>query len=692
MAAEEVVGGIVGFLRLDADDFHREITRAIAEVKVLKGMDAKVHVEAVGAQKMSRDLDRISKSAEGTGRQIVQMNRSFSGRGGGLLSPQVIVGGLTAGMALLGPVTGAAAAATAGFVGVLGTGVLAFQGFKAEVEEGTALGGAMTAEMDGLKGAIRGLSRTAATAMAADVFVGLRQLRDYLPTLNDDVGALSGALGRAFKVGTSGLISGLENAMPLLQDGARYAEMLAEGFANFTKSQDFKDFVAYARRELPGVGAAIVSLGGGVKDLAVALAPVGDDLVAIIDLFGKFASATAWVIEGLQNVDQWLRLPGLDESITKTEQSTTAMVEQKVAAMNLASIQSPLATGLGTTNQALTAARDRHKETAQAAKDATLQMQLEGNAAGLLKQSLDLLNGDAVNAATAQNLFETSLTTMGDHVTKTGKKVKFTTTSIKDMSTASVALRGQLLGQIANAKTTAEAYGQMKGSTEEGRKKLIELKQQIIDNAAAHGIDKKAVTSYVDEFLEIPKSVPPTKLQVETKTALDGIKAFQTAINKLHGKSVTASVRYVYTGRLPNGGRSLGGGQVMDAGAKGGLIQNGIRRFQQGGLITGPGTGTSDSILARIRGTGEPIRVANGEFISTDASRRRNRDALEAGNRGATLVATDGRGRGPAAPAQVTEITHAPVNIYGGNFGPTLADVEGEATRRRRFQNLSGGK
>jgi hypothetical protein len=63
-----------------------------------------------------------------------------------------------------------------------------------------------------------------------------------------------------------------------------------------------------------------------------------------------------------------------------------------------------------------------------------------------------------------------------------------------------------------------------------------------------------------------------------------------------------------------------------------------------GGTIVGPGTGKSDSILAAIAGTQQMIRVSNGEFVSTAASQARNRAALEAGNRGATLTA-DGDGR-----------------------------------------------
>lgn len=39
-----------------------------------------------------------------------------------------------------------------------------------------------------------------------------------------------------------------------------------------------------------------------------------------------------------------------------------------------------------------------------------------------------------------------------------------------------------------------------------------------------------------------------------------------------------------------------------------------MQQFAQGGVIRGPGTGTSDSIPAQTN-TGEPIRVSNGEFI-----------------------------------------------------------------------------
>ena len=53
----------------------------------------------------------------------------------------------------------------------------------------------------------------------------------------------------------------------------------------------------------------------------------------------------------------------------------------------------------------------------------------------------------------------------------------------------------------------------------------------------------------------------------------------------------------------------------VPGGATGGFIADGgVRRFMSGGLISGPGTGTSDSIIGRFA-NGGAIRVSNGEFI-----------------------------------------------------------------------------
>lgn len=320
------------------------------------------------------------------------------------------------------------------------------------------------------------------------------------------------------------------------------------------------------------------------------------------------------------------------------KQTATKTSEADIAARNLASTY-------GTSAGTFQTAVKHQQDMATQAANATVQMQLENNVAGLLKQSLDALNGKSLDAAQAQNSFDSQLANMGDHITKTGKKVKFTTTSIHDMSAASVALRGQLLGQITAAQQTAEAYGEMKGSSEEGRKKLAELKDQIIKNATAHGVDKKAVTDYVNEFLKVPKSVPPTKLDVDKARATQKVKEFVGVINGI------PTYREVFISVGSNAGAAVAGiasafnsiGATLfpkpkkSAGGKVGFAGGGKVPGYAGGTIVGPGTGTSDSVMAMVRETNKVLAVSAGEGISTAASMRVNEPAIMAGNRGAKL-------------------------------------------------------
>lgn len=708
---EEVVGGIVGFLRMDADQFHREIAKALAELKVLQGQDLTVKVRAEGVDKVARssttaarsldDLtdstrrvedatsrvrvaelkldevrsranatasqhlsamqaltrarraeqdavfatyqgnvkisesnDAVAKSARTASRDVGQMGRSFKG----LHDPRVIVAGVAAGMSLLGPVAGTATAAVGGLVGVLGTGALAFNGFKKEIEQGTTLGKVMQTGLDGLKGSFNDLSAVAARSMAGGVLDALATLRTQLPALSGDVQILGAHLGSALSIGTKGLIAGLHTMMPLLQDGGRYAEILAQKMSNFAGSAEFRQFVEYSQRQLPLVVGALTSVAGGITDLGVALAPVGDDLVELIRFSGDAASALAPLVRLLSTGSTGIlatQLNGLkDQSsgigrvlsfanplmalyVRKTSEAGTASdgaAQSTTALAGAASRLNPIvdrqAAAYGVTSEALQRAVEGQRAAGEAAMQATARMQQENNAAGLLQQALDALSGKSMSMASAQNAFDSSLVNMGDHITKTGKKVKFTTTSIQNMSSASVELRGQLLGQVKNAEQVAGAYGQMTGSTEAGRQKLIALRAQIISNAVAHGVDRKAVTAYIDTVLKVPKSVPPTKLEVDTRAALMRVGELQQRIAGLNGKVITITTRFVdVDSPRINGSRSTRGGITK----------------ADGGYISGPGTGTSDSI---------PAWLSNGEYVINAAATSKHKDLLTAINAG----------------------------------------------------------
>jgi len=261
-----------------------------------------------------------------------------------------------------------------------------------------------------------------------------------------------------------------------------------------------------------------------------------------------------------------------------------------------AAAQQALAAKVGTTAAALATATTAQQATRDAAAAAAAKMYVENDAVGILKMSLDLLNGKAINAAQAQNAFDSSLVNMGDHVSATGTKIHFTTKNIGEMSSASASLRGQLNSQVTNLQAVVEANGGLANSTGKAREQMVTMRQQIIDNAVAHGVDRAAVTAYIDKLLAIPKAIPATKLDVDkaaadkkiadlqakidaikqgrvpethmgTENALAQIRALQAQIDALHGKTIVIKTQRIATGPGGTGGQVVGSasGNIFNA-------------------------------------------------------------------------------------------------------------------------------
>lgn len=218
-----------------------------------------------------------------------------------------------------------------------------------------------------------------------------------------------------------------------------------------------------------------------------------------------------------------------------TDKTTGAMSAQAIAIQGQASMF-----GVSSTMyQQAMAAQDQAKTSTE---QQTVAMQLQNDAAGLLKMAWDELNGKTVTAAQAQNAFDSSLANMGDHIDKTGKKVHFTTTSITDMSAASVALRGQLIGQVTGMEKVIEANGGLENATDSAKQKYADMRQQIIDNAVAHGVDRDAVETYIDSIYKVPVS-KGTKIEVEKAKAEKDLAEFQARVDAVHGKTIDLITR-----------------------------------------------------------------------------------------------------------------------------------------------------
>ncbi len=380
-----------------------------------------------------------------------------------------------------------------------------------------------------------------------------------------------------------------------------------------------------------------------VTDAALGNAAALKEVTA--QLNSKFGPAVA--SNGAQMTDAQQKAIKLGEAISGTNSAVGAGAEKQkelaaATATSTAAVdparaaQDAFAVSIGTTSAALATATTGQQTTADAAANAAAKMYVENDAAGILKGSLDTLNGKALNAAQAQNSFDSALSNMGDHITTTGKKITFTTTSIGDMSTASVALRGQLNSQVTDLQNVVEANGGLSESTGKARAQMVTMRQQIIDNAVAHGVNRDAVTAYVDKLMAIPATIPPTQLDIDTAAAAANIAAIKAQVASIAAQPIVLSFTANYSAAV----------STALAAQRASITLN-LPGHAGGGILTGPGSGTSDSILG-VNASGVPIaRVSKDEFVVNAAATAKNRVLLDAINSGASAVTGSGSPNGP---------------------------------------------
>ncbi|TGZ14753.1 hypothetical protein DV517_62360 [Streptomyces sp. S816] len=133
------------------------------------------------------------------------------------------------------------------------------------------------------------------------------------------------------------------------------------------------------------------------------------------------------------------------------------------------------------------------------------------------------------------------------------------------------------------------------------------------------------------------------KVTAATGGALSGIRSVAGAIASLHDKSVTITTTHKTfyssgskdSGGIPVAHRNYARGGLVRGYAAGGDIQS----FPGGGYVQGPGSGTSDSILAYM-GSGAVAAVSNTEYVvKSDAVRKYGVKMLDALNSGRLPVA-----------------------------------------------------
>jgi hypothetical protein len=352
----------------------------------------------------------------------------------------------------------------------------------------------------------------------------------------------------------------------------------------------------------------------------------------------------------------------LKDGAQKFKDQATAMATSTPTITAAATAQDALAAAAGTTTAALYAAEAGQAATAQAAANATAKMYIENDAAGLLKQALDVLNGKSLSLMEAQTADAVATNAAATALKKNSLVI--------DGNSAAALANQQALQQKAQAsQAEAEAVGKATGSTDAAVKAYGDSKAALEASLKAQGLLNPVLQAYIDKLYEAKDLViPPRPLDVETAGALAKLGIFQRTIDGSHGASVliTADPRpaqATFNAFMASiGGRSV---PFTFGHAAGGLIGR-----AGGGLLTGPGTGTSDSITG-VNASGVPIaRVSSGEFVVNAAATARNRvllDAINSGQQGAG----GGQGGGPALQITVQG------NVVGDT---TVRDLRDEFT------------
>ncbi|MFI7293952.1 hypothetical protein [Streptomyces sp. NPDC050121] len=297
-----------------------------------------------------------------------------------------------------------------------------------------------------------------------------------------------------------------------------------------------------------------------------------------------------------------------------------------------------------------------------------------------LREAVIALNDVNRQALDAQAAFEASIDSASAAAGKygnvwqaTGGQLDLTTEKGRGAYAALSDLSAKTNEATAAGRAADTSWAQVSKTFETGRQKLIGSARQMgLTEAAAKALANQILktpnkTAFLKGDLEdLKKKLADAKTRLanapSSKTAqikgeIEDLKrkiaAAQAAINNVHGKTVILSVE----GRANQTAKNLAGF------ASGGLVQfaagGQVQGFPGGGRIRGPGSGTSDSILAR---------VSNGEYvIPADRVRQYGQnmfDAIRAGKlssaRATPAPTASALGVGNTRTAPVVNMTYAP--------------------------------
>ena len=212
---------------------------------------------------------------------------------------------------------------------------------------------------------------------------------------------------------------------------------------------------------------------------------------------------------------------------------------------------------------------------------------------------------------------------------------------------AAVALRGEFSDALAESIVQGESF-------------------EDIFKSAASTISQSLLSAIIDIGVQ----------QVANAALGNTLRAAATTSAVASNATITASAA---PAAAAEAGATFGASAIAGAAALAALFALGSQAFADGGFVSGPGSGRSDSI---------PARLSNGEFVVNAQATRQNRQMLEAINGGRRFADGGAVGQTQQLAPQPQQQNQQPINIVNVTDPKMVEDVLSSPSGERTLVNV----
>lgn len=326
--------------------------------------------------------------------------------------------------------------------------------------------------------------------------------------------------------------------------------------------------------------------------------------------------------------------------------------------------QRELAASYGLSVSEMLGVEAAQKQNADQAAATTHQLQMESDAATLLKNAFDLLNGTNLGVAQAQTMAAAATNSLTDALSKNG-------TEIDGNSKAAISNQQALQQKAAADQQAAEAIANQTGSTVQGTAAFAASREALIAQLTATGQLTPAIQALIDKYYAIPPVVK-TKVDMDADAALKRAQELKAWLDSLTSKTVVVTVQTNAVGAPVGTGSAPGTGN---------------KKYADGGTVLGPGGPRADSVGAWL---------SAGEEVTPNPQAGKYRPVLKALARDDLAGASRAMGGGRAAvTAQAAPVFHFTITSKGGidlsKYIDVRAQAVSDASHAQFGQQLDGG-